>query len=74
MEKETIDIQFQVKGIMCSGCALDMENILQDIDGIEDAAVNFTDGIIAITFNPVEIDEKTLTARVRKLGFKITKM
>ena len=74
MEEEVINIKFQVEGITCSGCAMDMENILLDTDGVEDASVNFTDGIIAITFNPGVIDEKNLTTRVRKLGFKIEKM
>jgi len=74
MEEQAVDIKFEVEGIMCSGCAMDMENILLDTDGIEDVSVNFTDGIIALTFNPSEIDEHTLTTRVRKLGFAIRKI
>ena len=74
MEDKTIDLKFRAEGIICSGCAMDMETILLDTDGVEDVSVNFTDNIIAITFNPAEIDEKTLTTRVRNLGFKIEKI
>lgn len=64
------EVKYRLEGIVCSGCALDMENILLDMDGIEDASVNFKDGIFSISYDPAEIDQKTITKKVKNLGFK----
>ena len=47
-----------------------METVLRDTDGIVDVSVNFADGMIAIEYEPEELDEQEVLARVRKLGFK----
>ena len=64
------EIKFLVEGIVCTGCAMDMENVLLDLDGIEEASVNFKDGVFSITYNPAAIDLKTITKKVKNLGFK----
>lgn len=64
------EIKFLVEGIVCTGCAMDMENILLDMEGVEQASVNFQDGIFAITYDPGEIEVKTIIKKVENLGFK----
>ncbi len=64
------EIKLQAEGITCTGCAMDMENILRDKEGILYASVNFTDGTINIRYDPDVIDEKQVFLTVRKLGFK----
>jgi len=64
------EIKFAVEGIVCTGCAMDMENIMLDMDGVEDASVNYKDGIFSITYDPGEIDVKTIIKKVNNLGFK----
>ena len=63
-------IKFLVEGIVCTGCAMDMENILLDMDGVEDASVNFSDGVFSITYNPAEIEVEAIKKKVKNLGFK----
>lgn len=64
------EIKFLVEGIVCTGCAMDMENILLDMDGVEGATVNFKDGLFSIVYNPVEIEVKIIKEKVKNLGFK----
>jgi len=64
------EIKFLVEGIVCTGCAMDMENILRDMDGVQDATVNFADGIFSITYDPGEIGPKTIIKKVKNLGLK----
>ncbi len=64
------EIKFHLEGIVCTGCATDMENILLDLDGVEEASVNFKDGIFSITYDPAETDGKSITKKVKSLGFK----
>ena len=72
-DREAIkEIRFQIEGIVCSGCVLDMENLLKDVDGIVDAAINYTDGVLTVKFDPAEINAKGVFLRVRKLGYETT--
>ena len=64
------EIKFLVEGIVCTGCAMDMENILLDMDGVEEASVNFQEGIFSIEYDPEMIDVKNIIKKVKKLGFK----
>ncbi len=72
MEGTTKTIKLLVDGIVCTGCAMDMETILLDTDGIEDAEVKFVDGIITIDYDPELIDQQQVYLRVQKLGYKTT--
>jgi copper chaperone CopZ len=64
------EIKFLVEGIVCTGCAMDMENIMLDMDGVEEASVNFKDGIFSITYDPDAVAVKTIIKKVINLGFK----
>ena len=66
------EIKFLVEGIICTGCAMDMENILLDMDGVEEASVNFKDGVFSITYDPHIVDVKNIVKKVINLGFKTT--
>ena len=64
------EIKFLVEGIVCTGCAMDMENVMLDMDGVEEASVSFSDGFFSITYDPVEIEVKTIKKKVKNFGFK----
>ena len=70
MEKTRIEIKFLIGGITCTGCAMDMENIMLDMDGVEEAAVNYADGVFTIQYDPGEIEAKDIIKKVKNLGFK----
>ncbi len=70
----TVETTFRIEGITCTGCVTDMENILLDTDGINDASIDYAKGLITISYNPDEIDEKKLINKVEKLGFPTKKI
>ena len=70
MEKNLIEIKFLVEGITCTGCAMDMENIMLGMDGVEEATVNYSEGVFIIQYDPGEIEEKNIIKKVKSLGFK----
>ena len=71
VDKNITEIKFLVEGIVCTGCAMDMENIMLDMDGVEDASVDFASGEFLIQYTPAEIDVQTIIKKVKNLGFKI---
>lgn len=64
------EIKFIIDGITCSGCALDMENVLLAMDGVEEASVNFSNGIFSIAYDPDVIAVNSIIKKVKNLGFK----
>lgn len=70
MEDNIKEVVFEVEGIICTGCAMDMENVMLNTDGIEEAAVNYADGIFTIKYNADETDAQNVFEKVKKLGFK----
>ena len=70
MENKLIEIKFLIEGITCTGCAMDMENIMLDMDGVEEASVNYADGVFTIQYDPGEIEAKNIIKKVKNLGFK----
>jgi len=69
MEKKFKVLKFFVEDITCTGCAMDMENILLDLNGVEEASLNYANGIFTIEFDPEEIEAKTIIKKVGNLGF-----
>jgi len=70
MAENIQEIIFEVEGIICTGCAMDMETVMLNIDGIEEASVNYADGTFTIRYDADEIDGRNVFEKVKKLGFK----
>ncbi len=64
------EIKFLVEGIVCTGCAMDMENVMLDMDGVEEASVDFQEGIFSIGYDPHAVDVNNIVKKVKNLGFK----
>ena len=69
VEKKFIEIAFLIEDITCTGCAMDMENILLDLNGVEAASLNYADGEFTIQYNSGEIEAETIIKKVENLGF-----
>ena len=69
VEKKFIEIKFLIGDITCTGCAMDMENILLDLNGVETASINYADGVFTIQYDSGEIEAETIIKKVGNLGF-----
>lgn len=70
-EKPAAKIFLEAEGIVCSGCAEDMERVMCDMEGIFKVAVSYAKGTIAVTYDPDEIDEAEILAVVKRFGLKV---
>lgn len=64
-------LSIQTEGITCAGCAMDLETVLRNIDGIFNATVNYAEDTIRIEYNPDKLKAEQILAIVKKMGFKI---
>lgn len=65
MEKKTI----AVTGMACAGCAANVERRLNQLDGIESAAVNFAARTALVEYDPQVITPKTMKEEIEKVGY-----
>lgn len=70
MTAQEAHLTLQVEGIVCSGCATDMETVLRGTDGVLDVAVSYADGTMAIIYDPTEINQEALLTRVGGFGMR----
>ena len=50
----------QIEGMTCQSCALGVEYELKQVNGVEDAKVNYQDGTGIVTFDPNVVDADTI--------------
>ncbi len=63
-------LKFKADDISCTGCAMDMETVPKEKEGIIDTKVVLSDGIVSVRHDPQKIDGKGDNIAVRKLGFR----
>ncbi len=64
------EIEFNVEGMMCSGCENRVKNALSLIDGVEAVKASFETGVVRITLTK-EVPENDLKEAIEDLGYKI---
>lgn len=69
-ENEMKRIKVKVEGITCSGCALDIETVLKNTEGISGADASYAAGAVNIDYDPEEINENQVMELIKKLGLK----
>jgi Cd2+/Zn2+-exporting ATPase len=62
---------FSVTGLDCAECARTLEQGVGAMDGVCKAEVNFTLARLTLDFDPREVDERAVVARVRELGYDV---
>ncbi len=65
-------MSLKVDGITCSGCAIDVESVLKNTDGIIGAEASYAEGTVNVDYHADEIDEKQVIGLIKKLGLKIS--
>lgn len=69
-EVETESILFNVDGMTCATCAIRIERVLSNQDGVEAASVNLAGATALVRVNP-DVDPDALAAAVEKIGYDL---
>ena len=68
---ENTKLSLQVEGISCTGCAMDIETVLSNRDGILKVTVGYATETVDVEYNPAEIDSDRIRSAIKKIGLKI---
>jgi len=59
-----------VDGMTCGGCAISIEQVLKNTEGVEDVRVNFERGQAVVKYDDRKVTASKLRAVVKRIGFR----
>ena len=62
---------FNVTGMDCASCAMNIEIFIKRMDGVAKVNVNFAAGKAAVDYDEKKVGEKELVAAIKKLGYGV---
>ncbi|WP_427159362.1 heavy metal translocating P-type ATPase [Aliinostoc sp. HNIBRCY26] len=68
---DTKSLQAQIGGMDCGSCAKTVEVGLRQIPGVWEASVNFATQRMQVSYNPQQVNEKTIYDQVKALGYTV---
>ena len=65
------NIELKIEGMECTGCSNRLEKILNSLDGVNTAKVNFDDAVATISFDKNKITLEKIKDAIIEAGFNI---
>ena len=59
-----------VAGMTCGGCAISIEQVLKNTEGVEDVSVSFERGRALVKYDDRKVTASKLRAVVKSIGFR----
>ena len=64
------EIKLNIEGMHCTGCSTRLENVLNNVDGVESAKVSLEEKKADIKYDETQLSEKELIEAIEDAGFK----
>ena len=64
-------VKYKVEGFSCKTCAVGLQVLLRELDGVFTARATYPEGDLTVSFDPGVIGEGAIKAFVAKSGFKV---
>jgi len=62
---------FQIKGMHCVSCAMNIDFDLEDINGVKKAHTNYAKQICEVEYDSGIVTEKDIIASIEKTGYSV---
>ncbi|MDK8193168.1 heavy metal translocating P-type ATPase [Paenibacillus sp. UMB7766-LJ446] len=73
IEEKKSQTSLQLSGMTCAACALKIEKVLNKLEGVSEANVNFAMEKATVTYDPSKADIGKMEASIEKLGYSTVK-
>ncbi|MGB9836860.1 MAG: heavy metal translocating P-type ATPase [Candidatus Saccharicenans sp.] len=64
------EILIPVEGMSCANCALKIEEVLAETEGVDEASVSYATGQARVVYDPGQVSQKDLVDRINRLGYR----
>ena len=61
--------EMKISGMHCNNCAEKIETTLSNLEGIQNASVNFENSVAEIVYDPLAVNMETISTTITDLGF-----
>jgi len=68
---DAVRVDLPISGMNCAGCAVNIEKILKETEGVESAAVNFATSRATVLFAPRLVNPEALIRKVESAGYSV---
>ncbi len=65
------NIKLNIEGMHCTGCSTRLEKVLNSLEGVKEASVDFESKIAIVTYNKEVIDIESIKEAIDDAGFEI---
>ncbi len=65
----TQQITLAIRGMFCPRCALDVERVLSQLDGVVVAQVNYASERATVTYDPVRVTAQKMVSAIRSIAY-----
>lgn len=64
--------RFQVTGMHCVGCAMNIDGILEDLPGVQSASTNYARQIVDVQYDEARVTEALIISAINATGYNAT--
>lgn len=64
--------EFNIEGMTCNACAVNIKETLEDTAGVRDVDVTFQRKTAIVNFNDEVVQQSTLVKKIQDLGYTAT--
>lgn len=64
-------ITFQIVGMHCTSCAINIDFELEDIEGVQEARTHYAKQVSVVTFDPSKVKEQNMISAIKQLGYDV---
>jgi copper chaperone CopZ len=61
----------KISGMTCGGCVAAVQRVLQDVEGVEKAAVSLADSTATVQYEPSRVKPADLQAAIEDAGYEV---
>jgi Cu+-exporting ATPase len=60
---------FNISGMHCTGCTLEVDDLLEETGGIAESNTHYAKAQTEVKYDPEKIDENKIIALIKKVGY-----
>ena len=62
--------EFQVTGMHCASCAIDIKETLEDLNGVRAATVDYESGAASVEYDNDKLSQSEIIETISELGYQ----
>jgi len=63
---------FKISGMHCTACTLEVDDVLEETEGIEESNTHYAKAQTEVKFNPEKVNVDKIIKLIKSVGYKAT--